>query len=417
MDYELNDSSGHSWRKWTTVLRWLKIPYRGIKNTPHRLRILHKNPETTTPIMYRPIFHIAIWVTSAALVGIGLYNLLIPRLVGPTDSRLDAVQLILAIMAGVGAVFLGVYAYRRQRLQEVASVRDDYGQFLLRYNSATQQIADDKAAARLAGVYAMTRLADDWPAQRQQCVDVLCAYLRMPPTSDPGDDEVRSTILRVIVERIRYKYHPDSWSSLSFNFDRAVFYDLDMTGVEFYGPKVSFRGAHFQGVTNFSHTIFGTQARFDRASFTGPFLSFDFASFEGNIVSFRETKMFSEITSFTGSLFCVNEGSFDSAVLGGDLTTFRGTEFDGRHLSFNAAIFRSCRSEFCVANFNGYITFKQTQFVDTCAVFEQANFYSRPSFEKISLINTDMRVDRNLAELCVGLEEARIDKNSSITVE
>ena len=35
---------------------------------------------------------------------------------------------------------------------------------------------------RLAGVYAMAQLADDWadPDARRQCVAVLCAYLRMP---------------------------------------------------------------------------------------------------------------------------------------------------------------------------------------------------------------------------------------------
>ena len=44
------------------------------------------------------------------------------------------------------------------------------------------------AAVRLAGVYAMAGLADDWPENRQTCVDVLCGYLRMPYEPDPGDE-------------------------------------------------------------------------------------------------------------------------------------------------------------------------------------------------------------------------------------
>ena len=32
------------------------------------------------------------------------------------------------------------------------------------------------AAVRLAGMYAMAGLADDWKENRQTCVDVLCAY-------------------------------------------------------------------------------------------------------------------------------------------------------------------------------------------------------------------------------------------------
>ena len=64
-----------------------------------------------------------------------------------------------------------------------------------RYQDAASQLGHEKAAVRLAGVYAMAGLADDWRAQRQQCVDVLCAYLRMSPASNlsaSGGDGTRS---------------------------------------------------------------------------------------------------------------------------------------------------------------------------------------------------------------------------------
>lgn len=426
MNNELYNSFDHNRRKRDIILGSLKNPYYGIRNIPTRLRILKKPPETTTPNMLRPIAHIAFWVMMAALFGIGLYIFLIPSLIGPKDSGLDAIQLVLAIMAGLGAVFLGVYAYRKQRLEEVASARDDNAQFLSRYNAATQQIADNKAAARLAGVYAMTRLADDWPVQRQQCVDVLCSYLRMPPTSNPGDEEVRSTILRVITERIRYQYHPHDWSNLSFNFDRAVFHNLDMSGGVFYGSEVSFQNVQFTGITNFSYADFGTRVRFDGASFTGPLLSFNFTSFRGNFASFRETKLFNEVTSFTGALFEVNGGRFDSAVFGGELTTFMGTEFYGGRISFDSAILKSRNSEFYATHFTGHVTFKGTQFVDTHATIEQTNLrdrepigdYELPQpFDKVSLIKCDMRLDTRLGKHNAGLDRASIDKDSSITVE
>jgi uncharacterized protein YjbI with pentapeptide repeats len=66
-----------------------------------------------------------------------------------------------------------------------------------RYQDAAQQLGHDKAPVRLAGVYAMALLANDWPDQRQTCVDVLCAYLRMPFQSlsdaipDPSDNTAR----------------------------------------------------------------------------------------------------------------------------------------------------------------------------------------------------------------------------------
>ncbi len=50
-----------------------------------------------------------------------------------------------------------------------------------RFATAAGQLGDDKRpTVRLAGVYAMAGLADDWPENRQTCVDVLCGYLRMP---------------------------------------------------------------------------------------------------------------------------------------------------------------------------------------------------------------------------------------------
>ncbi|MGH3153169.1 MAG: hypothetical protein ACRDOB_20910, partial [Streptosporangiaceae bacterium] len=58
-----------------------------------------------------------------------------------------------------------------------------------RFDTVAAQLGSDKSpAVRLAAVYAMAGLADDWQDHRQTCVDVLCAYLRMPYEPEPGDD-------------------------------------------------------------------------------------------------------------------------------------------------------------------------------------------------------------------------------------
>src|SRR5215813_12119397 len=80
-----------------------------------------------------------------------------------------------------------------------------------RFTTAAEQLGSDKPAIRLAGVYAMAGLADDWKENRQTCVDVLCAYLQLPYEPDPGSDapepqrlafrasqKVRHTVIRVI---------------------------------------------------------------------------------------------------------------------------------------------------------------------------------------------------------------------------
>jgi uncharacterized membrane-anchored protein YhcB (DUF1043 family) len=49
-----------------------------------------------------------------------------------------------------------------------------------RFATAAEKLGGDKPpAVRLAGVYAMAGLADDWEANRQVCIDVLCGYLRI----------------------------------------------------------------------------------------------------------------------------------------------------------------------------------------------------------------------------------------------
>ena len=88
-----------------------------------------------------------------------------------------------------------------------------------RFTAIAAQLGDGQPAVRLAGVHAMAGLADDWEENRQTCVDVLCAYLRLPYEPDPGEDataaerlaywanrEVRHTVIRVItahLERMR----------------------------------------------------------------------------------------------------------------------------------------------------------------------------------------------------------------------
>ena len=93
---------------------------------------------------------------------------------------METFKAALGIAAGIGAVVALAVAYRRHRIEESQSHRDDQRLFTERFGSAAEQLGHDQPALRLAGVHAMARLADDWDEQRQTCIDVLCAYLRLP---------------------------------------------------------------------------------------------------------------------------------------------------------------------------------------------------------------------------------------------
>lgn len=106
-----------------------------------------------------------------------------------------------------------------------------------RFVSAADQLGDAKAAVRLAGVYAMARLADEWARERQTCVDVLCAYLRMTPTSPESlatdEIEVRRTIQKVLAVALR----ADSsgkvrWDETVIDLSGAALADFDFVDVQ-----------------------------------------------------------------------------------------------------------------------------------------------------------------------------------------
>lgn len=136
-----------------------------------------------------------------------------------------------------------------------------------RYQNAASQLGHDKAAVRLAGVYAMSRLADDWPEERQTCIDVLCAYLRLPwlESSDnaTASDEVqvRRTIVSVINRHVGEGSNA-SWAENDFDFSRAQLRDFFLEGCAFAG-RVTFFGAEFVGDCRLINIAFRGPAMFD----------------------------------------------------------------------------------------------------------------------------------------------------------
>ena len=109
------------------------------------------------------------------------------------------------------------------------------------------------------------------------CVDVLCAYLRLPYDPDPGDDarpdertayqanrEVRHTIIRLIAAHLR-PAAAVSWQGLNFDFTGVIFDGGDCTGTRFSSGIVLFDGAVFSS----------NQVSFYGAQFSGGEVSFD----------------------------------------------------------------------------------------------------------------------------------------------
>ena len=247
----------------------------------------------------------------------------------------DLLKVAFAVAVGIGGVVALVTAYRRQRVAEFAHElaariedRADRGEEenqklaarteereatrLLneRFATAAGQLGSESPAVRLAGIYAMAGLADDWPQRRQTCVDVLCAYLRMPYAPEPAADaaqpdrqayqatqEVRHTAIRIITAHLapyRRPATPQDWCGLDLDFTGTIFDSgtVDFSGAQFTGGTVNFRDAQFTGGTvNFSSAQFtGGTVNFSSAQFTGATVNFRDAQFTGATVDFSDAQ-------------------------------------------------------------------------------------------------------------------------------
>jgi len=257
-----------------------------------------------------------------------------------------------ALIAVVGTVVVAVAGFWTTRSVTGSTLAEQRTPTLNeRFATAADQLgSEESAAVRLAGVYAMAGLADDWVKNRQTCVDVLCAYLRLPYQPDPGQDapeserlafqgsrEVRHTVTRVIAEHLRGDAGV-SWQGLNFDFRGVVFDGGDFRkavfsrglavfdGAKFSGGEVRFDGVKFSGgIVFFGGAKFsGGPVRFDRAEFSGGWVSFRKADLCGGKVRFHRAKFSGGTTGFDGAKFSSSPVDFSDAEFSGAKVDFSG---------------------------------------------------------------------------------------------
>ncbi|MFT7835586.1 pentapeptide repeat-containing protein [Saccharothrix sp. BKS2] len=312
-------------------------------------------------------------------------------------AQLDALKLAASIVVGGGGLFALYLAARRQRTQEMeldarhaeltqrdrvqvhaeqvaetnrlhaervatdAHVHAEAQRITELYTKASEQLGSEKAPVRLAGLYALERLAQDNPHQRQTVVNVLCAYLRMPytlPGDPPAEDadeqiraryekrvqerEVRLTAQRILADHLYIgtaaRRVATFWPDIDLNLIGATLIDFDLARSEL--RDANFLRARFIGYTRFSRVNFGRIALFAEAAFEGD------AEFVG--ATFAEAQLLAEHVEFVGSIFAGLAGftlttfgrraRFEGVDFGGyavfdDATFVQGVSFDG---SFSA---------------------------------------------------------------------------------
>jgi Pentapeptide repeats (9 copies) len=279
-----------------------------------------------------------------------------------TTAQIELIRMGLTVGAGTGGVVALILAGRRQWSTERAAQSTEHDATERRvtelYIKGVEQLGSDKAPVRLAGLYALERLADHNPLYRQSIVNVICAYLRMPyvPPSEfmsrseyhkrkikRVDDsnlaeqfesheelQVRRTAQRILTDHMgahRYSHGGQStpvthWGDLSIDLKGATLVEFDMSNAIVYEA-------------NFYEARFLVSAIFTNTKFLRP-VNFAVASFGWLGCLFHKT-VFKDAVYFGDTKFVDGRASFESAQFHGDIR-FGGIHVAPKGINLNGAL-------------------------------------------------------------------------------
>ncbi|WP_409492368.1 pentapeptide repeat-containing protein [Amycolatopsis sp. cmx-11-12] len=340
-------------------------------------------------------------------------------------ARLEGVRTVGTIVLGAGGAIALLLAARRQQTAEEDLVTKRHD-LLLReqanddarhdaaerrisdlYLKAVEQLGADKAPVRLAGLYALDRLAQDNPAQRQTIVNVISAYLRMPyelPEKPPDpsaekeshdeyrsaiqEREVRTTAQRILADHLDPNYRDGKrfWPDIDLDLSGALLIDVMFRDCRLDNARFSnarFRGdtllmgVHFDGETRFDGATFTGDTWFSEAQFTGD-VRFDHVTFEAD-ARFDEAS-FKGTATFRSAMF-LREARFESTTFTGSVVFSKATftssaKFDGATFyeeAYLPDVTFAHRSYFTEASFGGDAWFNQVIF-SSYTTFDGATF-------------------------------------------
>jgi len=314
-------------------------------------------------------------------------------------------------------------------------IRQVHAERRSRYTKAVEQLADEKAAVRLGGIYTLVGLVDEWLAddsleqdeqqkEGQVIINNLCSYIRSPFTlalnaemfegdSEPDnyeedfskdqaafheEQDVRRTIFVEMSKRSStftkndkgeiIETVPGPWSDFDFDFSRApIFYPLNAITIE----KGNFSSAKFYSNADFRRATFTQNANFGGAKFTQT-ADFSWAKFT-QTANFRRAT-FTQTADFSWAKF-TQTADFRGAKFA------QNADFSGAKFAQNADFIRAKfaqNTDFGVAKFAQNARFSEAKFAQNArfrgaaftqnADFSGAKFAQNADFSKATFTQT-----------------------------
>lgn len=313
-----------------------------------------RDPRRFRPIGGITIAALAAVVATAAVASVFLLLSLVDGLGNKAEEarlRIEAVKTGLTVGAGTGGALALLLAARKQWLSErehllqirtsqVGERDAEERRITDLYAKAAELLGHERPSARIAALYALSRLGENNPAHRGTVISLLCGYLRLTPPIDSGDQslwsfrdelEVRYTAQRILKTHLLGSETAERWEPVELDLTQATLFDFDLEGCKL--ARGDFRGCVFQGRTNLSDVEVSNDIRFNEATFAGP------ASFAGTSLN--------GYAYFTDCTF-KNEADFGSTVF-------------ARAASFAVSTFHSS-ARFTAARFEGHVEFYKSVF-------------------------------------------------------
>ncbi len=192
-------------------------------------------------------------------------------------------------------------------------------------------------SGQMAAVLALAALADEWPDGRQDCVEVLCRYLRLPydpAAAGPAESQVRLSVVDALRSHLDGTTGP-GWPGCRFDFSGATFDRGSLDGARFAGGAVSLTGCRFT-----AGGLSLRQAVFSECVVECGQIAID----DGSTLDFTGARFDRCRTKFTGIELTAGLLGFQRTQWHAGVHDFREMHLDGGEVRFDEAQFTASRA-------------------------------------------------------------------------
>ena len=336
---------------------------------------------------------------------------LIPGLINDGNSIVSVRQGILAVLAGALTMLTLSETHRKNTQEKNKNERDHIRQVHAerrsRYTKAIEQLADEKAAVRLGGIYTLVGLADEWLAddsltkdkqneEGQVIINNLCSYIRSPfPLAEKIDEYKAYKKL----EELKKKESENLLNKVE-QFELKALVEPFINSQDYKEPEdITADYVTFHEEQDVRRTIFVEMGKRssvisnkEEGDVTGAWSDFDFDFSQAHIF-YSFYKLTIEKGNFSGAKFYAgtdfskatfnNEAHFGEATFN-NLAHFGGTTFNS-HAYFGKATFNNL-AHFGGTTFNNIAHFGETTF-NNITLFDKATFNNEAHFGEATFNN------------------------------